>query len=141
MSEGTDRQQEIERSGEILPGQEDIFSFLQNEHAPEVAAEPEVVSATEQPAEEESGFLQMVNGQLSFVDPDKWWKEHWVGMPEFIQEDALPWKSMYIHFRSWDDLKEFSRIIEQRMTADTPSIWYPEMPKEKRMHMGYVDES
>lgn len=135
-----ERAQEVE--SDVLPGQEDIFSFLQRAHVPEVITEPEVEPpATEPPVEEESGFLQMVDGQLSFVDPDEWWKEHWVGMPEFVQEDAKPWKSMYIHFRSWDDMKEFSSIIAQRMTADTSSIWYPEMPKEKRMHMGYVDES
>lgn len=137
-----DAERESEESKiEVLPGQEDIFSFLQSAYVPEVIPEPEAEPPVQEQAEDEPGFLQMGDGQLSFVDPDEWWKEHWVGMPEFVQEDAKPWKSMYIHFRSLDDLKEFSSIVAQRMTADTPSIWYPEMPREKRIHMGYVDES
>lgn len=145
MVESVGGQQGRKESVESLPGQEDIFSFLQSTDELEVIAEPVAIQLATPPAEDqaddEPGFLQTVDGQLSFVDSDEWWKEHWVGMPEFIQEDASPWKSMYIHFRNREDLKEFSEIITQRLTADTPSIWYPEMPKEKRMHMGYVDES
>lgn len=131
----------------VLPGQASIFDLVADE-PPEQAEPVQPVEAEEicEFTEEESSNsdleeLTVIDGQLSFVDPDGWWKEHWVGMPEFVQEDAKPWKSMYIHFRSLDDLKEFSSIVAQRMTADTPSIWYPEMPREKRMHMGYVDES
>ncbi len=95
------------------------------------------------PVEEPSELLDMLldtNGQIAFIDFDEWWKVEWQGMPEFIQDEKRPWKSMYVHFRSREDLLEFGKMVKQRLTNDTPSVWYPEMPREKRVHLAYVDE-
>ena len=79
--------------------------------------------------------------QMTFIDEDEWWKNEWKGMPEFIQADGLPWKTIYVHFRSHDDLKEFSNLLQQQILTSTPSIWYP--PKERRntIAYAYVNES
>lgn len=118
-----------------LPGQSDIFGVLYT--SGEVHSEN-----TEVPqGPDEEQFFTNSNAQLSFVDSDEWWKEHWVGMPEFIQNDTTPWKSLYVHFRCIEDLREFAELIQQRITRDTPSVWHPVMPREKRMCMGYIYES
>lgn len=118
-----------------LPGQSDIFGVLCT--SSEVHSEN-----TEVPqGPDEEQFFTNSNAQLSFVDSDEWWKEHWVGMPEFIQNDTTPWKSLYVHFRCIEDLREFAELIQQRITRDTPSVWHPVMPREKRMCMGYIYES
>lgn len=134
----------------LIPGQTSLFHITASEEQDRIV-EPQ---QSDDVQNEETGIddaaesdmldleqLTVIDGQLSFVDPDEWWKEHWWGMPEFVQEDAKPWKSMYVHFRNRDDLIEFAQLIGQRLTSDTPSAWYPVMPKEKRLHMGYVDES
>ena len=36
--------------------------------------------------------------QLAFFDKDEYWKEHWQDMPEFIQNDLMPWKTLQVHF-------------------------------------------
>lgn len=133
-----------EDHAEILIGQEDIFTFLQDQPSVEQNLPENTVQLVEECSEQngdESGFLFSKDGQMSFVDSDEWWKEHWVGMPEFVQDDATPWKSIYVHFRCYEDLQEFAELINQRITSDTPSIWHPLMPREKRMHMGYIYES
>lgn len=80
------------------------------------------------------------NGQIAFLDSDEWWKSEWKDMPEFIQDEKRPWKSIYVHFRSREDLLDFGKLLAQRLTNNTPSIWYPEMPREKRIHLRYINE-
>ena len=34
------------------------------------------------------------NDQPKLFEVDESWKEHWKDMPEFVQEDLTPWKSL-----------------------------------------------
>tara|TARA_R110000803_G_scaffold148996_1_gene214421 strand:- start:620 stop:877 length:258 start_codon:yes stop_codon:yes gene_type:complete len=49
----------------------------------------------------------------------------WVGMPEFIQEKKEPFSKIIIRFDTEDDLKEFAKLIGQKLTPKTKSIWHP----------------
>jgi hypothetical protein len=64
------------------------------------------------------------------------WEETWKGMPEFSQDDCEPFKTMLVHFRNWEDVQTFSRLLEQPISASTRFVWYPkadiEMVKNKR---------
>ena len=102
-----------------LPGQSDIFGVLST-----INDVIECSTPAPQPEPSETFFTED-NAQLSFVDSDEWWKEHWVGMPEFIQNDLEPWKSIYVHFATREDMKAFASLVGQSMTSDTRSIWYP----------------
>lgn len=53
------------------------------------------------------------------------WREHWVGMPEFVQERQEPFSEIIVRFEKEADLIEFSEIIGQKLTAKTKSIWHP----------------
>lgn len=53
------------------------------------------------------------------------WEKHWKDMPEYIQEDLTPFKSIYVHFEKEEDLKEFSKLVDQKIGVKTQSIWYP----------------
>jgi len=55
----------------------------------------------------------------------EWWEEEWQGMPEFVQEDQTPYSSIMVHFESKEDMEEFSKLIEQKVSKTTKSIWYP----------------
>ena len=65
------------------------------------------------------------DGQDWLFDKDLNWKELWKGMPEFVQEDLTPFKSIYIHFETIEDMQAFAKLVKQTITVETRAIWYP----------------
>jgi len=72
------------------------------------------------------------------VNENEEWKEHWKGMPEFIQNDLSPYKSIKINFRSLEDMKKFSELINQTVTMNTRSIWFPKAKIGKIVDKKYI---
>jgi hypothetical protein len=68
------------------------------------------------------------------------WRKEWKDMPEFNQEDQKPYKSITVHFESREDMEKFATLIEQRLTFDTQSVWFPKPNNIKPAHYRYVDE-
>lgn len=68
------------------------------------------------------------------IDPNELWK----GMPEFEQDDLGSWKSVHVHFANEEDYRAFAQLVEQTLTEQTRSIWYPH--KEKFNHLDYQAE-
>lgn len=64
--------------------------------------------------------------QSMFDDPDELaaWREHWQGMPEFVQEDLMPWKQVTVNFANREELTQFAALIGQSLTTNTRSIWF-----------------
>jgi hypothetical protein len=67
--------------------------------------------------------------------------ELWKGMPEFEQEDKLGWKTIKVHFESKGDYEAFARLINQTLTDQTKSIWYPYKADENLKVYRIEDES
>jgi len=89
-------------------------------------------------ADEHSGMEQL----LLFPELSKFdWRDEWTDMPEFIQEDLEPIRTLYLHFECEDDIKAFSELVRQKITPDTKSLWYPELETKQYMDKRYVDES
>jgi len=85
---------------------------------------------------------QDVEGQISFVDFDEWWKAEWQGMPEYVQEDISAWNTIGVNFRSREDMLAFADFIGQRLTNETRSIWYPKLEFGSCTNRRYIsDES
>lgn len=87
--------------------------------------------------DEEPGITEPVVAEPEppYVDPEQTsmfgdeltvWHREWQGMPEFVQEDLSPTKSVIVHFATLGDLADFARLLDQRITPNTQSIWYPE---------------
>lgn len=74
------------------------------------------------------------------IDQDEWKKE-WQGMPEFVQEDLSPYKTLQVHFASHEDMEKFSELIGQSLTIKTRSIWFPKAKIIKVCDKRYIDES
>lgn len=70
----------------------------------------------------------------------EWWDEHWKDMPEFVQKDLTPLKSIYVHFETEADMHEFSKLVGQKLTLNTRSIWYPEAEIGRMVDKLFVDE-
>lgn len=49
----------------------------------------------------------------------------WNGMPEFVQEGKEPFSKIIIRFDNENDLHDFAKLINQKLTPKTKSIWFP----------------
>lgn len=67
------------------------------------------------------------------------WEKEWQGMPEFVQKDLTPFKSIYVHFKRKEDIDRFSKLVNQKITIDTKFIWYPKVKPTKLREKIYVD--
>ena len=84
------------------------------------------------------------NENLSpFFDTDDYlkWKKEWIGMPEFVQEDLEPIQQIIISFATREDVQDFSKLIRQKLTHKTKSVWYPKVDNENLLKYLYVDKS
>ena len=62
-------------------------------------------------------------------------------MPEFEQEDLTSHRKIVIHFRNDDDVAEFEKLIDQKLTPKQKSTWFPYLAPRLASHLRYVDES
>lgn len=72
------------------------------------------------------------------VPPD--WRNEWKSMPEFAQEDLKPYQTIQLHFRNETDRKNFASLVDQRITEDTKSLWFPKSEKNDFSKTRYVSE-
>lgn len=81
--------------------------------------------------------------QIGLFGDEEHWEGEWQGMPEFIQNDLQPFKTLYVHFDSWENVQKFAQLLGQKITIDTPSIWYPEADFVSKLNKRYIngDES
>ncbi len=66
--------------------------------------------------------------------------DHWVGMPEYIQNKIMPYKELVIRFKNKSDFLSFFEKIDQKPPGKLKSFWYPES-KSKPVGEIYLDES
>ena len=51
--------------------------------------------------------------------------DEWKDMPEFVQEKQEPFAKIIIRFETKENLEEFAKLINQKLTKKTKSIWFP----------------
>jgi len=81
--------------------------------------------------------------QSSLFDNDEdmlVWKEHWKGMPEFKQQDTMPYQKITMNFTREEDVKAFGELIGQKVTYKTDTLWFPKLNLEKPSNFIYTDE-
>ena len=81
-----------------------------------------------------------IEGQAVLFETGDAWEEHWGGMPDFDQNDLTPAVSLVVHFASYEDRKEFSKLLGQTLTGKTQSVWYPKAEIGTFIDKRYVDE-
>mgnify|MGYP001609129202 CR=1 FL=1 len=81
-----------------------------------------------------------VNGdQSALFDVGEAWEKHWNGMPEFVQRDLSPFKTIYVHFETREDMQAFAELVGQRIGLNTRFIWYPEAEVGYFFNKRYID--
>jgi hypothetical protein len=72
-----------------------------------------------------TGYIVQGDDQPSLFDDSKSWETEWLDMPEFVQEKQKCFAEIIVRFETEDDLKKFSELVGQKLTAKTRSIWHP----------------
>jgi hypothetical protein len=85
---------------------------------------------------DESELMQFLSDGNGANDPNK----EWQGMPEFVQPDAMAFRSLIVNFADQEAVDEFARVIGQNLTDKTRSIWFPEQPAGSVTARRYVSE-
>jgi hypothetical protein len=70
----------------------------------------------------------------------EFWQSEWKDMPEFIQNDLMPYKQIIINFENASDVAAFAKLIDQKITPKTKSLWYPAAEKAFVANKRYTDE-
>ena len=76
---------------------------------------------------------------ILFNSDKKWWEDEWQDMPEFVQKNLQPFKSIYVHFESKEDMKAFAKLVNQKIGIKTKFIWYPKAKYESILSKRYID--
>lgn len=78
---------------------------------------------------------------LNLFDMETECEKEWKDMPEFMQKDLDPYKQITVNFETEADMLAFAKLVNQRVTYTTKSIWYPKVDYEKIINKRYVDET
>lgn len=68
------------------------------------------------------------------------WEGEWAGMPEFVQEDLQPFQQIIVSFEKRADMDAFAKLVNQKLTYKTKSIWYPAADLANNTNKRYVVE-
>jgi hypothetical protein len=82
----------------------------------------------------------MIKGLFTGKDVSKRVEEQeWEGMPEFVQKDLTSFHTITVHFRNREDIDDFAKLIDQRVSPDTKYLYFPKEEKIPGMNKKYVD--
>jgi hypothetical protein len=76
-----------------------------------------------------------LNNLLQGTNPS----DEWINMPEYKHEDKLAWKQLIVSFESKDDLVDFANLIQQAITDQTKSIWFPKSERGSAIDKRYIE--
>lgn len=79
--------------------------------------------------------------QSNLFGENESWKDEWRGMPEYNQKNLLPEFSVRINFANANDLRKFAEFINQPITTQTQSIWFPAQVRETLFDKRYINET
>tara|TARA_R110002051_G_C8370886_1_gene443507 strand:- start:140 stop:397 length:258 start_codon:yes stop_codon:yes gene_type:complete len=68
-----------------------------------------------------------------FPDLENKWEKEWKDMPEFISENKKPSQQISVSFKSFEDVKEFAKLLGLNVTPKTDALWFPMKVKETGM--------
>lgn len=89
----------------------------------------------EDPSNDLSAFL---DGEDEVITEH--WRDHWKGMPEFVQEEKKPYKKINVCFQTKEDFDAFRKLLNQPMTDKTKTIWYPPFDREKNSLFAWIED-
>ena len=68
------------------------------------------------------------------------WREHWQDMPEFKHNDLEPVQQIVVVFNSEEDKQKFAKLVDQKLTLKTKSIWFPGKDHFNAVDFAYIHQ-
>ncbi len=115
-----DARQDEQRAGGILNGQP---------------------QSSDEPQRSQESTSRRNDPQMTLLHVPEWWEEHWKGMPEYVQEDFMPYKSLLVHFETREDYARYAEHIGQRLLPTTKSTWWPEAEIAETAKLRYMTKA
>lgn len=84
-------------------------------------------------------MTQQPEAQDNLFEVDPAWKEEWVGMPEFVQDNLEGVRKLVIHFKTDEDVIRFAKLIGQKITPKQRALWFPPIPNRRYADKRYID--
>jgi len=78
--------------------------------------------------------------QISMFNVESIYEKEWKDMPEFVQEDLTPKREIIVYFKNETDVQTFAKLMNQKITILTKSLWYPEIDIMSVVNKRYMDE-
>jgi hypothetical protein len=78
--------------------------------------------------------------QATLFEVPSFIQEEWNGMPEFHQEDLMPFRTVNVRFRNQEDVDRFAALMEQAITPKQKTIWFPFAENRRASAFQYFDE-
>lgn len=75
--------------------------------------------------------IEQANGDV-VDDP----QGEWEGMPAFEHQDLEPTRTLFIHFKTKEDVQAFAKLVGQPITDKTKCLWHP---KTEIIHHGEAE--
>lgn len=69
------------------------------------------------------------------------WREEWKEMPEYNMDDKEPYQKIIINFETEQDVKDFAKLLDQKITYKTISTWFPKKDRLNRKQYKYVNDA
>ena len=79
-------------------------------------------------------------GLFSKKEIPEHWEKEWKDMPEFVQEKKEPILTVIVSFYSQDEIDEFSKIVDQRITPNTKSVRFKKIQLGQPKDFLYVED-
>lgn len=70
-----------------------------------------------------SKYTAILRAEKNLQEHD--WRKEWKDMPEFVQDKKEPFAKIIIRFETEEDLRDFEKLVNQKLTKKTKSIWFP----------------
>jgi len=65
--------------------------------------------------------------QIKLFDDETFWDKEWVDMPSFSMKPEIPLHTIKLHFKTDEDMVEFSRLIGQEVKKSKENYWFPKL--------------
>ena len=103
--------------------------------------EPEKEPEPEKPQDDSIPVIKQADDQPQpmLLETGEAWDNIWQNMPEYKSKDLMPFKTIYVHFEKREYMEAFAKLLDQKITLETQSIWFPELEINDLINKKYVD--
>jgi len=66
--------------------------------------------------------------------------DEWAGMPEFNMSPIKSIHTIKLNFQTIEDIKEFSKLIGQKISTNTENYWFPKINRKSFSDLKFYDD-